>query len=135
VGNIEVVTQRNFLHDKSHIYRAGTEPRSPAVTSQFLAPELIHRVPARSLDRAATAVGNINYFKWKASFMTELRANAYSVFKIMDMDRDRLRRLLFTCLISYLIILLFTYFNKLINYLFFYPAHYLLTYTLICIPN
>ena len=60
--------------------------------------------------------------------MTELKANAYSVLNITDMDPDRLRRLLFTCLISYLIILLFTYFNKLISYLFSYPAHYLLTY-------
>ena len=60
--------------------------------------------------------------------MTELKANAYSAFKITDMDPDRSGRLLFPCLISYLIILLFTYFNKLISYLFIYPAHYLLTY-------
>jgi hypothetical protein len=60
--------------------------------------------------------------------MTELKATAYAVFKITDMDPGRIRRLLFTCLISYSIILLFTYFNKLIIYLFIYPAHYLLTY-------
>lgn len=42
LGNIEVVTKRNFLHDKSHIYRYGREPRSPKVISQFLTPELIH---------------------------------------------------------------------------------------------
>ena len=73
MGNIEVVTQPNFLHGKSHSYRARTEPTSPKVIRQFVTawadtrPIYKWRVPERSLDGAVTIVGNVHYFKGEVS--------------------------------------------------------------------